>query len=344
MKAVIINKHGGLETLMFKDIPEPKCKPGKVKVNIESSSINHLDLWVRNGLSGINLPFPMVLGSDGAGTIVEIGSDVRDYKMGDQVVIQPGTFCGNCSFCKAGNENYCHQYGVLGETESGVQAEYIVVDPINIYAKANHLTFAESSSMQLVFMTAYQMLIKRANIQKNEIVLIYGGTSGVGSAAIQISCNIGAHVIATVGSRDKVEHAQKMGADNVLIHSYKNWQDDVKDIVGKRGVDIVFEHVGKATWEQSLSLLAKGGRIVTCGATTGQNVPLNLKHLFIKQHTIMGSTMSSLPTFKEVMEKIHNKVYSPFVDKIFKMEDIRKAHAYIEQSKHNGKVAMVFNF
>jgi len=343
MKAVLMHNHGDREVLCFEDISETECTPGKIKINIQASAINHLDIWVRNGLPGIKLPLPMILGSDGAGTIVETGTDVNKWKPGDAVVIQPGTFCGKCAHCTDGNENYCHQYGILGETENGVQAEYIVLDPINIYAKPDHLSFSEAASMQLVFMTAYQMLIKRAKIQKNETVLVYGGTSGIGSAAIQISRDIGAHVIATVGSREKIKHAEKMGANNVVIHSDDNWKDDVKDITAKKGVDIVFEHIGKATWKQSLSLLSKGGRIVTCGATTGPNVSINLAHLFIKQHSILGSTMSSLPTFKAVMKKIHKQIYFPFVDKIFRMEDIRKAHEYIERRQHNGKVVMEFD-
>ena len=335
-----MHNHGDREVLCFEDITEKECTPGKVKINIQASAINHLDIWVRNGLPGINLPLPMILGSDGAGTIVEIGTDVNKWKLGDEVVIQPGTFCGKCAHCTDGNENYCHQYGIIGETENGVQAEYIVVDPVNIHAKPDHLSFSEAASMQLVFMTAYQMLIKRAKIQKSETVLVFGGTSGVGSAAIQISRDIGAYVIATVGSREKIKHAEKMGANNVVIHSDVNWNAEVKDITAKKGVDIVFEHVGKATWEQSFSVLSKGGRIVTCGATTGKHVNINLAHLFIKQQSILGSTMGSIPAFKEVMEKINEKKYIPTVDQVFPMEDIRHAHEYMENRQQMGKVVV----
>ncbi len=343
MKAVLLHTHGQSEVLRFKDIPEPECKPAKVKIKIHASAINHLDIWVRNGIRGVMYPLPMVLGSDGAGTITEVGSDVEEWEVGDEVVIQPGTFCGKCSNCIDGQENYCHKYGILGETENGVQAEYIVVDPINIYSKSEYLNFAEAASMPLVFMTAYEMLIKRAKIQKKETVLIYGGASGIGSAAIQISLDFGANVIATVGSHDKIQHVEKMGANNVVIHSNDNWSEKVKDISGNNGINIIFEHVGKETWKESLRLLSKGGRIVTCGATTGNNVQINLSHLFVKQHSILGSTMSSLNTFREVMEKINNKLYFPFVDKIFNMKDISHAHKYIENRQQQGKVVMVFD-
>ena len=343
MKAVRIHSHGGTEMLQFEDIPEPTCKANKVKINIRASAINHLDIWVRKGIPGINVPLPLILGSDGAGIIVETGDDVTGWKPGDDVVIQPGTFCGKCTNCTTGNENYCHQYGIMGETENGLQAEYIVVDPVNIFSKPDHLTFEEAASMPLVFMTAYQMLIKRANLQKNETVLIYGGTSGVGSAAIQISRDIGAYVIATVGSPCKVKYAEKMGADKVVIHAEDNWWDEISAITEQRGVDIVFEHVGKETWMHSMQMLARGGRIVTCGATTGNDVNINLAHLFTKQHSILGSTMSSLTTFKEMMEHINNRTYFPFVDKIFKIQDIHQAHEYIENRQHKGKVLMEFN-
>jgi len=343
MRAVRIHNNGGTEMLQFEDIPEPDCDNGKVKIRIHASGINHLDIWVRNGLPGINSQLPMILGSDGAGIIVETGSEVKDWKPGDEVVIQPGIFCGYCSQCRKLNENYCHRYGILGETENGVQAEYISIDPMNIHAKSEHLTFSEASSMQLVFMTAYQMLVKRANLQKNETVLIYGGTSGVGSAAIQICRDLDAKIIATVGSPDKRKHAEKMGADNVVIHSDDNWLDEVKRITGKSGVDLVFEHIGKSTWEQSLKILARGGRIVTCGATTGKDVNIDLGHLFMKQQSIIGSTMSNIETFRKVMEKIHNKVYLPFVDEIFPMKYIRQAHEYIENRQHMGKVVMEFD-
>ena len=194
--------------------------------------------------------------------------------------------------------------------------------------------------MPLVFMTAYQMLIKRAKLQADEMVLIYGGTSGVGSASIQISKELGAQVIATAGNDKKCEFSIKIGADHVVNHSQDNWVDDVKNITGKSGVNVVIEHIGVSTWKQSLRVLSKGGRIVTCGATTGADVNVNLAHLFIKQQSILGSTMGSIPTFIEVMEKINEKKYTPIVDKVFPMEDIRHAHEYMENRYQMGKVVV----
>jgi len=303
--------------------------------------LNHLDIWVRIGVPRLPMPLPLILGSDASGTIVEVGSQIDNYNFDDDVVIQPGTFCGNCQHCNHGKENYCSKYGVLGETKNGTQAEYIILDPANIHLKSEHLSYNEAASMQLVFMTAYQMLIKRAKLQQDETVLIYGGSSGVGSAAIQICRELGTKVIATVGNDTKGGFCNKLGAHYVINHNHENWLDEVKNITGKSGVNVVFEHVGSATWKQSMRILSKGGRLVTCGATTGADVGIHLSHLFIKQQSILGSTMSNISAFKEVMTKINEKIYVPMVDKIFPMKDIRDAHKYIENRQQMGKVVLV---
>lgn len=341
MKAVRIKEHGGIDKLHYEEIPEPFCPPDKVKVNVKAAALNHLDIWVRHGLPGLSIPLPLIMGCDASGTIVEVDSKVNNLQIGDEVVIQPGTFCGECQYCIEGRENYCSNYGIIGETENGTLAEYIVLDPNNVHLKPEHLSFSEAASMPLVFMTAYQMLIKRAELQSNETVLIYGGSSGVGSAAIQICSDLGAHIIATAGSDSKGKFCSKLGAHHVVNHHQDNWLDEVKEITGKTGVNVIFEHVGSATWKQSIRILSKGGRLVTCGATTGAEVEINLAHLFMKQQSILGSTMSSISTFKEVMNKIKDHKYKPMVDKIFPMQDIRNAHEYIENRRQSGKVVLV---
>ena len=205
----------------------------------------------------------------------------------------------------------------------------------------DQLSYEEAASMPLVFLTAYQMLIKRAKLHSNETVLVYGGTSGVGSAAIQICRELGAEVIATAGNDDKCEYSVNIGADHVVNHNHNNWLNEVKNITNQRGVDVVFEHIGSATWDQSQRILSKGGRIVTCGATTGPDVNINLAHLFMKQHAIIGSTMASIPVFKEVMNKIISRKYIPMVDKVIPMKDIRDAHEYIENRNQMGKVVLI---
>jgi NADPH:quinone reductase-like Zn-dependent oxidoreductase len=341
MKAVFIYEHGGIDKLMYDDLIHPFCQPDEIIVQIKATSINHLDLWVRSGIPGLQINFPMILGSDGSGRIVEVGRKITEYHVGDDVLIQPGTFCSTCHYCVGGKENYCLEYGVLGETQNGTHAEYIVVKPINIHIKPKHLTYEEAASMPLVYMTAYQMLIKRANLMPDDTILIYGGSSGIGSAAIQISKEIGAKVIATAGNDQKCAYSTSMGADYVINHNQNNWLEEAKDITHGKGVNVVFEHIGSVTWECSLRILARGGRIVTCGATTGSNVKINLSHFFIKQHSFFGSTMSNMNSFYEVLHKINNKKYIPLVDKVFKMENVDLAHKYIENRQQMGKVILV---
>ncbi len=341
MKAVLIKSHGDRNVLEWSEYPDPVCTPNSVKVKIKASSINHLDIWVRKGLPGIKIPLPLIMGSDGAGEIVEIGNHVEQFKIGDEIVVQPGTFCNQCTHCNIGLQNYCKKYGILGETENGTQAEYIVLPVENIALKPSHLSFNEVSSMPLVFMTAYQMLMTRAKLQKGETVLIYGATSGVGSAGIQIAKDQGAHVITTVGSKDKIQHAEKMGADYVVLHSKTDWTRQVILHLNKVKVNVIFEHIGPATWNNSMRLLAKGGRLVTCGATTGPNVKIDLRHIFMKQQSILGSTMSDLNSFNAMMKKIHEKKYFPFMDSIFKMSDIQEAHKRIENRQQIGKIVLV---
>ncbi len=341
MKAVRIHRHGGPEVLSVDEVPRPVCPRDKVLVQMKAAALNHLDIWVRNGLPGLQLDLPLVLGSDGAGIISEVGQSVKGRSVGERVVIQPNRFCGNCEQCLAGRQNYCEKFGIVGETENGVQCEYYLADPVNLYPMADHLSFPEAASMQLVFLTAHQMLVKRAALKAGETVLIYGATSGVGSAAIQIAKDLGARVISTVGSEEKRNFALELGAGHVFLHSDEQWSLKVKELVGRKGVDVIFEHPGAATWSQSLRLLGRGGRIVTCGATTGHGVNLDLRHLFMKQQSILGSTMSDLDTFAKVMDKIHAKKYQPYVDRIFPLQDVREAHERIENREQMGKVVLV---
>ena len=340
MRAVIISNHGSRDVLEYKKIDDPICTPDAVKVNIKASSINHLDIWVRKGIPGIKIPLPMILGSDGSGIITEVGKNIKSINVGDKVIIQPGTYSKQCKHVKDGQENFSNTYGILGETENGVQCDYAILRPENIYPMHNALSFEEASSMQLVFMTAYQMLVKRAFLKPFETVLIYGGTSGIGTAAIQIAKDIGANIITTVGSKSKFDYARHHGAKYVLNHSEKDWFSKIQKILKKNKIDVIFEHVGLSTWETSMKLLGRGGRLVTCGATTGYNVNINLRHLFSKQQSIIGSTMSDIDTFENVQKKIKENIYTSFVDKIYPLSDIKDAHKRIEDRKHLGKVVV----
>ena len=341
MKAIYIKDHGNLDVLQYAKIDDPILMDGQVLVKIKAAGINHLDIWVRKGLPNTKLPLPLILGSDASGEIIDTKGAVKGYAIGDEIVVQPGTFSSNCKKVKQGYENFSNSYGILGETQNGVQSEYVALDIKNIHPKPSHLSFQEAASMQLVFMTSYQMLVKRANIKKNDKVLIYGATSGVGSAAIQIAKYFGATVYTTVRDDSKIKHAKKMGADFIYKHDNKDWVLEIKEELKDNKIDIIFEHIGANTWNDSLRLLAKGGRIVTCGATTGSNVEINLAHLFMKQQSILGSTMSDIESFNEVMKLIENKIFFPFIDKVYSFSNIKDAHQRIEKRAQFGKVVLI---
>ena len=342
MKKIIIKKHGDIDVLNVVLEEEPNCPSDRIKINIKACSINHLDIWVRNGIPGINIPLPLIMGSDASGTITEIGKEnsLSGYSVNQDVVIQPGTFDALSITSKNKKENYSPTYGILGETENGVQSEYVLLKPENIYPKPEHLSFEEAASMPLVFMTSYQMLVERAKIKKDDIVLIYGGTSGIGMAAIQIAKDIGCTVITTVGSDEKKNFVRKLNPDYILNHQEDDLCKEIKKI-SPQGVNVVFEHIGPSTWQQSIRVLAIGGKIVTCGATTGNKVSIDLRHLFIKQQSILGSTMGSLSTFKNTFNKINDRKYQPYIDKIYNFKDIREAHMRMEKRRHFGKIVVV---
>jgi len=342
MKAIQIHSHGNIDVLKINQLDEPKCSNDKILVHVKACALNHLDIWVREGLPGLPINLPLIMGSDASGTIVEVGSKIKNFNSGDNVVVQPGTFNLTSESVKNNKENYSSSYGILGETSNGTQSEYILLNKENVHKMPPHLSFIEASSMQLVFMTSYQMIVERAKLLKDEIILIYGATSGVGSAAIQIAKEIGSTVISTVGTTEKIDHAYEMGSDYVYIHDDKLLLN-IKQLVGKKGVDVVFEHVGSDTWDTSMKTLAKGGRIVTCGSTTGSTVNIDLRFLFMKQQTIMGSTMANISSFNSVMDKINNKKYKPFIDKVFMFDDVKKAHLRMENRNHYGKIVLVPN-
>ena len=339
MKAVRIHEHGGPDVLRWEEIADPECPLDRVILRIKASSINHLDIWVRNGFPGIPLPF--IPGSDGSGVVHEVGAEVKDWEPGDEVMIQPGTYCSECRFCRRGKENHCITFGIMGESEDGTDCEYMVIEPKYLGRKPESLSFEEAAAFPLVFLTAYTMLVRRARIEEGEIVLVLGGASGVGSAAIQIAKLFGSTVIATGGNEDKLALSTELGADHVINHSKEVIHERVGEITDRWGVDIVFEHVGEATWNSSLRSLAKGGRLVTCGATTGPKGAVDMRHLFSKHQSVMGSTMGDAAAFTELLALLKEGRLKPVLDKTFPMSEIGEAHRYLESRQQLGKVVLV---
>ena len=340
MKSIRIHNHGGPEVLSIDSIPEPKdCPTDHLIVEMKAWGLNHLDIWVRKGFANKKIPLPRTLGSDGAGTVIEVGSNVSPSLIGSDIIIQPGIIDEVRDNYK-GKEHYSTKYGILGETHNGVQSEFVVLSKNNIEIMPKKLSYEEAASMPLVFMTAYEMLIKKANLRSEDKVLIYGGCSGVGAAAIQVARDVGAEIVTTGGSEEKVDFLKQMEIGEVVNHSASSTLKILKELTNGKGFDVIFEHIGKNTWDDSIRLLNKGGRIVTCGATTGSNVKINLAHLFIKQQSILGSTMAGTSTFSEVISKINQKKYYPIIAKRFNFNDIVSAHHYIEDRQSFGKVIL----
>ena len=339
MKAVRIHEHGGTEVLVWEEVSVPVIKPDQALVQIKAAALNHLDIWVRRGIPGISLP--MILGSDAAGIIKEVGREESDFIVGDEVIINPLLFCGKCEACIDGRENECPFIGIFGESTDGTNCEFIAVNERNLRKKPDNIDFESAASFPLAGQTAYQMLINRAKTKDNDTVLIWGSSSGVGSFGLQIAKSIGCKVIATGGTTAKCKQAIELGADISLNHYEDDILGAVKDITNGRGVDVVFEHSGARTWDVSMKILGKYGRVVTCGATTGSKVSIDLRYIFFKQQSIIGSTMGNVQALDAVIELVKTYKIKPIVDKIFSMEKIADAHKYLENSNQFGKVVLI---
>src|SRR5271154_3430802 len=293
MKAIIYATQGGPEVLQYKEVADPQIGPYEVLVRVRACALNHLDLWLRMGLPNLPVPLPHIPGSDIAGEVAKIGDKVTNVKVGERVLLQPGISCGQCASCLAGQDSMCPAYTLFGQGVDGGCAEYVKSPAVNCVPIPEKLSFEEAAAFPLVSLTAWHMLIGRAKLQPAETVLVLAAGSGVGSAAIQIAKSTGARVIATAGSELKLQKARELGADDVFLHTIPNFSRDVKRLTERRGVDVVVEHVGDATWHESLASLAVGGRLVTCGATTGYEGKIDLRYLFSRHISILGSYMGS---------------------------------------------------
>lgn len=341
MKAILIREHGGTEKLEWTDIPTPTPTPGTALVAVRAVALNHLDLWVRRGVPGHKFPLPIIPGCEVAGVIEAVGEGSGAWKAGDEVVVAPGFSCGHCIACLSGNDPLCAQSGIFGETTNGGCTEKMLVPIRNLLRKPAGLSFAAAASLPLDLLTAWHMLVARAQLKPGETILVHAGGSGVGSAAIQIAklWNAG-RIFATVGSPEKAERAQALGADETILYREVDFALEVRKLTNKRGVDIVFEHVGAETFERSLRSLTKGGRLVTCGATTGGEANVNLRLVFFKLLSILGSTMGSLAELHEVFKHVEAGRLRPVVDRVLPMEKIAAAHDVLESRQAFGKVVL----
>lgn len=341
MRAVRIHRHGGPEVLELDEIPTPRPGAGQVLVRVLASSINHLDLFTRAGMPGVTLPLPLILGCDGTGELAELGAGVAGLQLGQRVVIEPGYSSGKSREDLAGNDHLAPDYQIRGEHSDGVACEYVAIDAKYALPLPNGVDPVTAAAAPLVFLTAWGLLIERARLAAGETVLVLGGASGVGSAAIQIARDLGARVLATAGSESKRALCRELGADAVVDHAQAGWEKEIKQLTAGKGCDVVVEHVGPATWDLSMRCLARNGRLVTCGGTTGPKVSLTLPHLFIKNQSVLGSTMGPRRALPLIFEGLRAGRYRPVVDRVLPLARVREAHELLESRQVAGKIVLV---
>src|SRR5712692_5389149 len=340
MKAVRFHTFGGIEVLRFEEAPKPAPGPNEVLLQIRVAGLNHLDIWVRNGARERKIPLPHIPGSDASGVVAEDGSGVDHIKPGDSVLISPGISCGHCVLCLGGRDNICQSYHLLGTLEDGTYAEFTKIPAVNAVPIPAGMDFIQAAAVPLVFLTAWHMLVTLAQLRNGESVLVHGAGSGVGSAAIQIAKLHGARVIATAGSDEKLAKAKELSADELINYREKDFVDEVRRLTEKRGVDVVFEHVGGEVFEKSITVLTKGGRLVTCGATTEYRGTVDLRYVYSRHLTIHGSYLGTKRELHEVLKFFESGKLRPVIDKIFPLAEAAEAQRRMEERKNFGKIVL----
>jgi NADPH:quinone reductase-like Zn-dependent oxidoreductase len=341
MKAVVFHEHGGADVLRYEDRPDPTIRANEVLVEVRACALNHLDVWARGGLPGIEIKLPHILGNDIAGIVREVGEIVDWVKPGDEVLLQPGVSCGHCVECLSGRDNLCPDYDILGYRRDGGYAELVAAPAVNVVAKPKGLSFEEAAALPLVTVTAWHMLVTRARLQPGEDVLIHAAGSGVGSIGIQIARLRGARVIATAGSDEKLEKARELGADDCVNYTNADWPKEVRRLTAKKGCEVVFEHTGAETWGGSISSLAKNGRLVTCGATSGHDARTDLRQVFYRHLSLLGSFMGSKAELLEAMKFVERGKIRAVVDRALPLGDARRAHELMRDRAQFGKLVLV---
>jgi NADPH:quinone reductase-like Zn-dependent oxidoreductase len=340
VKATIFKQHGAPEVLEYTDVPDPSFRENEVVVEVKACALNHLDIFVRNGMPGIEIPLPHILGNDVAGVVREVGELVTWVKPGDEVMVQPGVSCGHCEACLSGRDNMCREYDIVGYRRDGGYAERVVVPGVNIIPKPSGLSWEEAAALPLVTVTAWHMLVTRANVQPGEDVLVHAAGSGVGSIAIQIAKLRGARVITTASSDEKLAKARELGADETINYTRDDWPKEVRRLTDRKGVDVVVEHTGAATWPGSISALKNNGRLVTCGATSGFDARTDLRQVFYRHLTLLGSFMGSKSELVEAMKFVAAGKIRGVVDRVLPLSEARQAHELIEDRAQFGKVVL----
>src|SRR5499426_863916 len=340
MKAVVFSQHGGPDVLHYVDVPDPTAGPGEVLIEVKATSINHIDIFLRRGMPGIKVPMPKIVGSDAAGIIREIGRDVSGLTPGQRVTINPGIACGHCEFCSAGFGSQCVSWAMVGENRDGAYAEHVVVPAHIVLPIPEHISFEEAAAAPLVFLTAWSMMVGKGNIRPGEDVLILGAGAGVGTAAIQIAKMVGCRVFVTASCDEKLARAKALGADFLINYATEEFDKRIRELTNKRGVDVVVDYVGADTWVRSLRSARRGGRVLTCGATTGFAPQTDLRQIFFRQVQVVGSTMGNDREFRDVMQCVFRGQLKPVIDRVLPLKEAGTAHELIEQRVVFGKIVL----
>jgi len=340
MKAARFHQHGEPDVIRYEDASEPAIGPGDALIRVKACALNHLDLWIRQGIPAFQVPLPHIGGCDVAGFVEQVGADAAGLSPGASVLVVPGLSCWRCEFCLGGRDNLCISYRILGAQVDGGMAEFVKVPAINVIPISNALSFEQAAAFPLTAVTAWHMLFGLAKLQPSEDVLILGAGSGVGSMAVQMARAAGARVFTTVGSEEKVEKARALGAEVVMDHARDDIAERVLRATDGRGVDVVIEHIGPATWEQSLKSLAKGGRLVTCGATSGPEVKVDLRALYMRQTTVIGSIMGTRDELLAAVKWLGEGRIKAVIDSVLPLKEARAAHERMLDRKLFGKIVL----
>jgi len=343
MKAIRFHNFGGSDVLRFEEAPKPMIGPTDVLLHLKAAALNHLDIWVRSGARERSIPLPHIPGSDGAGVVADVGSAVDFVTPGDRVLISPGISCGHCAMCLGGQHNLCLKYRVLGTIEDGTYAEFVKIPATNVVPIPEGLDFNQAAAVPLVFLTAWHMLVTLAKLRQGETVLVHGAGSGVGSAAIQIAKLFEARVITTAGSGEKLSKAKKLGADEIINYREQDFVEEGKRLTDKRGVDVVFEHIGGEIFEKSLMVIRKGGRLVTCGATTEYLTKVDIRYLYSRHLALFGSWMGTKQELIEVLQFFRSDSghrFQPVIDSVYPLAQAAEANRRMEERKNFGKIVL----
>ncbi|MFQ5455700.1 MAG: zinc-binding dehydrogenase [Nitrospirota bacterium] len=341
MKAAVFHQFGGPEKLRYEEYPDPVISQDEVLIKVKACSINHLDIWIRNGIPAYKTPLPHISGSDISGIVEETGDAVKGVNIGDRVFISPGISCFSCDYCLSGNDNLCRTFTIMGAGVDGGYAEYAKAKAGDIIPLPSNLSFEEGAAFPLVFLTAWHMLINRAELMPGEVALILGAGSGIGSAAIKIAHLSGAKIIAAAGNDEKLKKAKEIGADEVINYNMEEIDRKAREYTNGKGVDVIFEHIGPETWQRSILSLGKGGRIVTCGATSGPDVRLDIRYIFSRQLSIFGSIMGTRKELLHITGLMEMEKLKPVIDSVHSLNEVRKAQELMLKREIFGKLILI---